>query len=544
MRKTAFIVLTLIVLLAPIHTIAAKRTALIIGNSAYNTSPLTNPVNDARDMATTLKSLDFDVILKVDATKKHMVDSIRSFGKKLTASEIGLFYYAGHGMQINGTNYLIPVNNSIQEESEVEFEAIDAGRILAKMNAAGNPMNIVILDACRDNPFKRSFRTSAKGLAKMDAPPGTVIAYATSPGSAAADGSGRNGTYTAALLGNLKTPGIHIRDMFNLTGLAVMQTTDRKQVPWLSTTPFPDYYLAMGSQSPMGQVQVQEPVTKQPITIKSSKPKQLRTWADPTTGMEFVWIPKGCYQMGSNLGEAEEKPVHKVCVDGVWMGKYEVTIDQFRMFLKETRKTSGVNFSDSKCPIKLESHFSLKGNIFGQNAQQPMVAISWFAAKAFAGWLNQKGLGDFRLPTEAEWEYAARAGTRTIRFWGDDLEQACTYANVYDRMGKDKFEYDWEHFKCNDGYAGTAPVGSFKPNPFGLYDMLGNVWEWCEDELDKKAYEKHMINNPIMIRGSGDHVLRGGCLAAQPDYVRSAVRVSRRPEQSRFNVGFRLVRQP
>ncbi|MCK5542693.1 MAG: caspase family protein [Desulfobacterales bacterium] len=177
LKKIVFITLILI-LAANISNIisanAANRIALVIGNSNYKSSPLNNPVNDASDISSVLKRLGFDVILKKNASKKEMLDAFRQFGRKLSASEIGIFYFAGHGMQIDGTNYLIPVNNNIKEESEVEFEAIDAGRILNKMEKAGNPLNIVILDACRDNPFKRSFRTSKKGFAQMDAPLGTV----------------------------------------------------------------------------------------------------------------------------------------------------------------------------------------------------------------------------------------------------------------------------------------------------------------------------------------------------------------------------------
>ena len=209
---------------------AANRTALVIGNGSYESASLKNPANDANDIARVLRKLGFDVILKKDIDKKTMLDAFREFGKKLSRSEIGLFYFAGHGMQINGVNYLIPVENNIKEESEVEFEAIDAGRILAKMENAGNPLNIVILDACRNNPFKRSFRTSKKGLAQMDAPLGTVVAYATSPGSVAEDGKGKNGTYTQALLKNLQNPDLDVQKMFNSTGLDVMEKTHKAQV--------------------------------------------------------------------------------------------------------------------------------------------------------------------------------------------------------------------------------------------------------------------------------------------------------------------------
>ncbi|MCP4752187.1 MAG: hypothetical protein GY866_14920, partial [Proteobacteria bacterium] len=223
---------------------AATRTALVIGNSNYESAPLGNPVNDARDMAKALRDLDFDVIEKLNAAKKEMVLSIDVFHKRLKRADVGVFYFAGHGMQIHGVNYLIPVKAHVISETDVEFEAVDAGRVLGKMRTAGSKLNIVILDACRDNPFKRSFRTVNKGLAQMDAPKGTILVYATSPGSVAADGFGRNGIYTKHLLNNLRSSGLSVYDVFRETGLEVMRETKEQQVPWISSTPVPRYYLA------------------------------------------------------------------------------------------------------------------------------------------------------------------------------------------------------------------------------------------------------------------------------------------------------------
>jgi uncharacterized caspase-like protein len=198
--------------------LAATRTALVIGNSNYRTAPLTNPQNDARDMAAVLRKLGFEVIEKIDADERRMKAAINDFSKKLRRSDIGLFYYAGHGMQINSNNYLIPVGADISSESDVEFEAVNAGRVLGKMREAGNRLNIVILDACRDNPFKRTFRTQAQGLSQMDAPKGTIIVYATSPGNVAEDGQGRNSPYTKHLLANIARPDLPINQVFNEVG--------------------------------------------------------------------------------------------------------------------------------------------------------------------------------------------------------------------------------------------------------------------------------------------------------------------------------------
>jgi hypothetical protein len=223
---------------------AATRTALVIGNSNYKTAPLQNPVNDARDMAKMLRSLNFDVIEKLNAGKRDMVLAIDEFYKSLKRADVGVFYFAGHGMQIHGVNYLIPVKAHVTSETDVQWEAVPAGKVLGKMYEAGNKLNIVILDACRDNPFKRSFRTESKGLAQMDAPKGTIIAYATSPGSVAADGAGRNGVYTKHLLKSLRSKGMTVYDVFRETGLGVMRETSEKQIPWISSTPVQRYYMA------------------------------------------------------------------------------------------------------------------------------------------------------------------------------------------------------------------------------------------------------------------------------------------------------------
>lgn len=219
-----------------------KRLALIIGNGAYPASPLKNPVNDANDMADTLNTLGFEVILAIDSDRKSMVQAISKFGDKLPGIDVGLFYYAGHGIQIDGRNYLIPVDAQIRMESEIEFESVDVGRLLAQMENAKSKVNIVMLDACRDNPFARSFRSSNQGLAKMDAPRGSYIAFATSPGALAADGGGRNGIFTECLLANLKIPGLKIEDVMKRTRIGVAQATKNQQLPWDSSSLMGDFY--------------------------------------------------------------------------------------------------------------------------------------------------------------------------------------------------------------------------------------------------------------------------------------------------------------
>ncbi len=229
---------------------AEKRLALVIGNSDYKTSPLDNPVNDARDMAGTLRQLGFDVIYRENIPHRDMIKAVREFGDGLRkGSTVGLFYYAGHGMQLNGRNYLIPIGANIYRETDMKYEAMNADRIMDEMYLARNKLNIIILDACRNNPFARSFRSYRSGLAQMTIPADPeyastdmYIAFATAPGSVAADGTGRNGVYTKYLVKHMKEPGLKVEDVFKRVRLGVKNETRGRQVPWESSSVTGDFY--------------------------------------------------------------------------------------------------------------------------------------------------------------------------------------------------------------------------------------------------------------------------------------------------------------
>ena len=214
----------------------AQRIALVIGNAGYQDMPLKNPANDARDMSAALTALGFQVVTKIDATQEEMEDAISYFGSQLGAGGVGLFYYAGHGVQVNGANYLIPLKARIKREKDVRYKAVDINQVLDEMGSANNGLNMVILDACRDNPLPRSFRSGQKGLAKMDGPKGTIIAYATGPGSTAMDGRGQNGVYTKHLLKAMRQPGLTVEDVFKQVLKKVDRETGGDQTPWVSSS--------------------------------------------------------------------------------------------------------------------------------------------------------------------------------------------------------------------------------------------------------------------------------------------------------------------
>jgi len=235
------IIVLFVIFAAPV--IAAQRVALIIGNSHYDTGPLANPVNDASDMAAALRQLGFEVILKKDANLEVMEEAIEDFGSRLRKGGVGLFFYAGHGVQVYGSNYLIPIGAKIRKESDIKYRAVNAGKILDEMDYAGNSMNIVILDACRDNPFGRSFRSASRGLSIIStAPRGTYITYSTSPGNVAADGKGRNSPYTESLLNHINTPGLPIEQVFKQVRQDLARKTGGQQVPWELSSLSGDFY--------------------------------------------------------------------------------------------------------------------------------------------------------------------------------------------------------------------------------------------------------------------------------------------------------------
>lgn len=253
MRRLATLLWTLIfVCLVSPDARAEKRVALVIGNSGYsNISALTNPKNDAQLMARTLESLGFDVVLTTDANRIEMGRAIRKFGKTLRGSgkdAVGLLYYAGHGVQARGVNYLVPIGAEIETHADLSLEAVSASDILAQMEAAGNRLNLVILDACRNDPFKGKIRGGSRGLARIQAASGSMVAFAAAPGQVAFDGDGANSPYTAALASMMRQPGLSVEQVFKRVRVTVEEQTGGAQTPWEESSLRGEFYFNSTSQ--------------------------------------------------------------------------------------------------------------------------------------------------------------------------------------------------------------------------------------------------------------------------------------------------------
>jgi uncharacterized caspase-like protein len=232
--------------------VAEKRVALVVGNSAYqNVSRLENPKSDALLVADTLKRLGFTLIggqAQVELDKAGFDSAVQRFGSQLMGADVALFYYAGHGIQVRGTNYLVPVSANPTREADVDFQMVDVNLVLRQMEGAGTRLNIVILDACRNNPFGgRGLRAADGGLAQVRAPEGTLLSYATQPGNVALDGDDGHSPYTRALVETMQKPGLDVLQTFNQVGLVVKRATGGAQQPWVSTSPIDGTFYFSGN---------------------------------------------------------------------------------------------------------------------------------------------------------------------------------------------------------------------------------------------------------------------------------------------------------
>jgi len=579
---------------------SGPRYALVIGNSDYTAMPrLRNPANDARDVVEVLGRLGFAVTPLYNGTRKQMNQAIMAFREALASdrSSEGFFYYAGHGVQAKGVNYLIPVGSDIRSEADLEDEAVSLQRVLGSIEEARNRVNVVILDACRDNPLPAASRSAARGLAVVAAaPPESVVLFSTAQNQTAADGEGRNSPFAAALVKYLPASG-DISRTIKLVTAEVKRATGAAQTPFQYTSLDFDYQLNRAvAAAPMpapAPVPVPAPAVAATLTVtrsygslvvsavtagslyldgkamgeipagaearldnveagdrlveiryatgdKETKSVGLQkgqsvslsfSWkkaapqVDPAASVPagFVYVRGGTYTMGSPSSEAgryDNEVQHQVSVSGFYIGATEVTQAQYKAVM-------GVNPSN------------LKGD------DLPVENVSWYDAVAYCNKLSEEeGLSKvytindtnvtadwsakgYRLPTEAEWEFAARGGQA-------GLAKKIKYAGA-DSPGKVAWYMD------NSGNK-THPVGQKAANALGLYDMSGNVTEWCWDRFED--YSGGNQSDPSGASSGEERVARGGGWNEPGSYLRSARRGSGRPGDRYDNRGFRVARRP
>ena len=608
---------------------SGERVALVIGNSAYDGDALLiNPEHDAADMAQVLGELGFHVIRGTNLDLESFEAKLAEFTAATRGAEAALLFYAGHGLQLEDRNYLVPIGTRIEQKWHLERRTIRLDNILSEMRGE---TNLVFLDACRDNPLaddlvrsmglNRSYLARHRGLARVDTPTqnGSLIAYATQPGNVALDGRGRNSPFTTALLEHIRTPGLSATDLLTKVAGVVKELTSGKQEPWYSSmgldeifyfveaTPetepktepadrpeaakeafeearridtipayqaiiehYPDEVYAKFARNEIDRIRKQadmsdestiatesvssnsvaspglsDPPTSAPPGVPPDSPGSPPGVGDvirdcPDVCPELVVLKAGSYRMGGT--RRDEKPRHEVRMEKrLAIGRHEVTRREYAAFVEDTGwTTKGSCDSHPKAPA---TGRSWRSPGYDQDENHPVVCVSWEDATEYVRWLSRKTRKDYRLPSESEWEFAARAGTEDSRHWGEDPSAACAYANVTDRTAKE-LDRHWKTHECSDGHVYTSPVGSFSPNGFGLYDMMGNTWEWTEDcwhdsyrgaPWDGSAWNRSGNCDQRVARG-------GGWYASPPSQVRSAERFKLDSSRRTTYIGFRIAR--
>lgn len=477
-----------------------ERVALIIGNTAYTAlPPLVNPGNDAVDMAKALEGLDFKVIVKTDLKLDEMRTTIREFRKTLKRGAVGLFYYSGHGLQVDGINYLLPVDAAVEYAEDMPNVAVDANEVLNVLRAKKLGFSFVILDACRNNGMKRRDNKAVQGLARMDAPEGAMIAYSTGPNQLASDGFGRNSIYTGELLKEIDQPGLRIEDVFKRVRASVSRTSAGEQVPVEFTSLVADFYFKSAAPATFQ--------TANAVALPALKSGE--EFKDCATCPMMVVVPAGKFIMGSEGGKRAQRPAREVTIPrSVALGKFEVTFDEWDVCSQEGACT----------PAASDEGWG-RGN-------RPVINVTWDDARQYVRWLSRKTGQAYSLPSEALWEYAARANTTSAYWWGDSMGE--NLANCRN---------------CGSQFDGqTAPVGTTKANGFGLHDVHGNVWEWVED-CWHNSYRQAPVDGSAWTTGSCTmSVLRGGSWRDN-DRAAEVTTRGRFGLGSRNDFGFRVARQ-
>jgi formylglycine-generating enzyme required for sulfatase activity len=540
----ASIVLATVLGAVPGH--ADKRVALVIGNGAYkNVAALPNPASDARDIAASLTRLGFDVMPPlIDASFDQMRRALLDFGRRARGAEMAVVYFAGHGMEVGGENWLIPTDAELRSDTDAENEAVSLRSVILQVSGATR-LGMVILDACRNNPFAAKMqrttsrvRAVERGFVRVEPSDNVLVAYAARDGTTASDGDGRNSPFTAALLKHLDEPGLEIRFLFATVRDDVMAATKREQQPFIyQSLPAQQIYL----RAP-GQVAVVVPPVAPVVP-----------WSDPCTGAvpisfasrcaapltaaqerglkpkdsfkecdkcpEMVVVPAGSFTMGSPNSrkgcDDGEGPQHQVTFARTFaVGRFAVSFDEWDACV-----------ADGGC-----GGYRPADQGWGRG-RRPVINVSLNDAKAYLAWLSRKTGKEYQLLSEAEREYVTRAGTSTSFWWGSSI--TTNQAN-----------YEGYSYGGSKGVSRqkTEPVDSFQPNPWGLYQVHGNVWEWTEDCYHDN-YNGAPTNGSAWTTGDcGLRALRGGSWNAPPGDLRADHRYGDIPAIRNGNIGFRIGR--
>ena len=567
---------------------STKRVALVVGNDTYASIPaLSNARSDARAVADALKAAGFEVTLAVDLDQRAFKHALRRFKGTLTGGEDAVFFYAGHAVEFAGSNYLLPIDAVHGDtEDDLRDDAIRLQRVLDDLRDQRARFSIVIVDACRDNPFKSRGRAlPGRGLAPSTPATGQMVVYSAGAGQSAIDSLGPkdgdgHGLFTRVLLKKMAMQGLAIDQMMRQVRDEVADLADsvhHEQVPavyeqtrgvFYFHPPPGDQSMARvaraGEASPSAQARAAggpypAPTAGAPPAAVSTgtaaaagqkavgKGFEVRP-AAPGTAPRMIVINSGSYLMGAEPGDGarsdSEEPRHAVEIAQAFeIGQFEVTRGEYAAFVAATRhESTRICRIHEGQDVQVDSDRTWRDPGFPQTDEDPVVCVNWQDAKAYAAWISSKTGKTFRLPTEPEWEFAARGGNERSRPWRGGPRFACDHANIADQTAKARFE-SWYVHPCEDGYVFTAPVGSKIPLPSGLYDMIGNAREWIEDCWHSNYDGAPAVGIAWTSGGECDkRVVRGGGWSDRPQVARLSARNRVVAAVGADDLGFRLAR--
>jgi formylglycine-generating enzyme required for sulfatase activity len=552
---------------------ASARLALVIANADYanaiGSALPASTLADADALATELRHSGFEVELKKNLGSQEMRSAIDAFTNKISPDMSVLFYFSGFGAQVDRRSYLFPVNANPYKEEDVRKAGINVDSVLTEFHNKGAKVKILVLDAARRSPFERRFRPSAAGLAAVNAPENSLALYSSVPGKVI-DRSNTNGVFVGELIKEIRrasnaasASNKTAEDVFNQLKIGVYDATGGEQIPWVSSSLVEEFYFSTQNVAPRPVQDHTTSVTKTKTKPTENVPLSYQSELDLVEGDHFrecagcpemVVVPSGNYMMGAPNDELDrtenEVPRHRVTIPQRFaVGTLVVTRDEFEKFVKETEYDPGDKcwtLEDNKAEDKTGRSFRNPG--FDQDGTHPAVCVNWDDAKAYVAWLSNKTGKLYRLPSESEWEYVARAGTTTPFWWGSSISTSDANYNGNTTYGSDGSK--GKYLKR------TVPAETFKANPWGLYQVSGNAFEWVEDCWNDSYAHDEPSNDGVRMAenwagrteselhagGCSRHVRRGGAWNNSAKFLRSAFREWKPPNYRASNMGLRVAR--
>ena len=545
-----------------------RRVALVIGNGSYPQSPVGSLPADARAFADVLRDDGFDVVYAENARRAEMEAAIGVFTRKLGWGVTAVVYYGGHAVQYQDRNFLLAIDSRIATEADARTEGIDIDLILDPLIVSRPAGCVVILDAARKNSWQQIVSGRVRGLAHQPPIQGLTVIYPVAAGEVVGDVPRSANLFAVELIKSVKVPGLSFKEVFRRVRTAVAQATRDQQIP-SESSPSPDDLVISSTRktaaTPAQPVRAADPVelgfwdtikgsdnpadfkayldsypdgpfaviararleqieakaaTRTPAPAPPPAAPQPPAASQPAASQaairdcpqcpEIVLIAAGAFEMGSTEMFDFEAPVHQVSIrKPFYIGRREVTFEEWDVCIAE-----------GGCKQRPDDRGMGR-------ARRPAIDLDWDDAKGYTAWLSQKTGHTYRLPSESEWEYVARAGSTTTYPWGKtvDKDKANCIGCTTDPLKK------------------AVDTGSFKPNAFGIYDMTGNAAEWVEDcwndnyrgaPADGSAWTKPQCR---------ERVLRGGSFNNDPRYLRSAARFKYDHDVRFYTNGFRVVRE-